>query len=257
MAEINREYIKKIFNEYTLAYNVEDTKIKLKIDHTFRVADLCERIAQNIGLSKAQTDLVWLMGMLHDIGRFEQIKRFNTFSDLDSVDHADFGADLLFVDKLIDRFIYSDNVELNRNELKSLEIAIRNHNKYRIEDGLTDEDIVYCNILRDADKIDIFRVNYDIPLEEIYNVTTEQLKSGKVSVEVKKCFDERHAVARNIRKTAVDHLIGHICLLFELIYPISVEITKEQGFFNKLLEFESSNEDTRKWFSYMREKLDC
>ena len=42
--------------------------------------------------------------MLHDIGRFEQIRRFGTFNDVQSVDHAEFGADLLFKEGLIRKF---------------------------------------------------------------------------------------------------------------------------------------------------------
>lgn len=257
MTKMNRTYIEKIFNDYTSAYDAEDPKIRLKIDHTYRVAYLCEIIAKDIGLSDRQVDLAWLMGILHDVGRFEQIRQFNTFSDADSVDHANFGADLLFIDKLLDKFISRQNNEINDTEIKLLETAIRNHSSYRLPECLTEEEVMYCNILRDADKIDIFKVNFDIPLEDIYNVTTEQLVTEFVSEEVKKCFDEGHAVLRNIRKTAVDHLVGHICLMFELVYPISLQITREQGYLNRLLQFESVNEDTRKWFCYMREKLDC
>ena len=43
---------------------------------------------------------------------------------------------------------------------------------------------MFCNILRDADKVDIFRVNVDTPAEDIYNVTTEELKNSQVSPEV-------------------------------------------------------------------------
>ena len=58
---------------YTTA---SDEKIKLKIDHTYRVAGLCQRIAESLGLSEPDVDIAWLLGMLHDIGRFEQIRRF-------------------------------------------------------------------------------------------------------------------------------------------------------------------------------------
>ena len=44
--------------------------------------------------------------MLHDIGRFEQIKRYGTFNDSKSVDHGEFGADLLFKEqRLIEDYI--------------------------------------------------------------------------------------------------------------------------------------------------------
>ena len=109
-AKINRVYVdrvhvKKAFAEYTAAYNADDPKIKLKIDHTYRVAALCERIAKAAGMCAYDVELAWLSGMLHDVGRFEQIKRYNTFSDADSVDHAKFSADLLFKDGLISTFL--------------------------------------------------------------------------------------------------------------------------------------------------------
>lgn len=49
---------------------------------------MCERIAKAAGMCAYDVELAWLSGMLHDVGRFEQIKRYNTFSDADSVDHA-------------------------------------------------------------------------------------------------------------------------------------------------------------------------
>ena len=102
---IDRERVKNTFAEYTSGYNATDQKIKLKIDHTYRVAELCELIASDLKLDEYETDVAWLTGMLHDVGRFEQIKRYNTFNDAQSVDHANFGADLLFKEGLIDTYV--------------------------------------------------------------------------------------------------------------------------------------------------------
>ena len=41
--KIERERVRETFREYTDAYDATDEKIKLKIDHTYRVAELCER----------------------------------------------------------------------------------------------------------------------------------------------------------------------------------------------------------------------
>ena len=73
--ELMTDEFKKAFAEYTAAYNADDPKIKLKIDHTYRVAALCERIAKAAGMCAYDVELAWLSGMLHDVGRFEQIKR--------------------------------------------------------------------------------------------------------------------------------------------------------------------------------------
>lgn len=249
---IDRERVKNTFAEYTSGYNATDPKIKLKIDHTYRVAELCELIARDLKLDEYETDVAWLTGMLHDVGRFEQIKRYNTFNDVQSVDHANFGADLLFKEGLIDTYVdgfYDDKYGV------IVENAIRNHSAFRIDERLDEYTVMFCNILRDADKVDIFRVNVDTPAEDIYNVTTEELKNSQVSPEVMAAFDERHAVLRSCKKTAVDHVAGHIALTFELVYPISLQIAKERGYLDKMMAFESDNEVTGKQFEEIRAKL--
>ena len=246
---IDRNNVTQAFDSYVSAYNAEDPKIKLKIDHTYRVAGLCERIAKSAGIDN--TDLAWLCGMLHDIGRFEQVRRYNTFVDTLSVEHSGLGADLLFRDGLLSRFA----PDLTDEETKLLEISIRSHSAYRLPEGLTEKEKLYCNILRDADKIDIFRVNCDTPQEDIYNVSTEDLKTSSVSEEVKECFLKRTAVQRKLRKTAIDFPVAHLCLIFELVFPISKVIAKEQGYADRMLSFESENPDTREWMAYMRQHI--
>ncbi|MCR4990186.1 MAG: HD domain-containing protein [Lachnospiraceae bacterium] len=248
MKSLDREKVKSSFASYTDDYNSKDPKIKLKIDHTYRVAALCERIAMTV--PGVDTDLSWLSGMLHDIGRFEQVKRYNTFKDSESVDHASFGADLLFKENLLSSFGDYENIEKD-----ILEVAIRNHNKFIIDKDVPPEYQPYCNILRDADKIDILRVNIDTPPEEIYNVSTEELLRSEVTEAVKKGFLEGHAILRSERKTAADILVGHVSMIQELVYPESTLIVKEQGYIEKLLEFRSENEDTMKWFEVMKKTL--
>ncbi len=58
----------------------------MKIQHTFRVAGLCEQIARLLGLEKEEQDLGWFTGLLHDAGRFEQLKNYGTFIDAYSTD---------------------------------------------------------------------------------------------------------------------------------------------------------------------------
>ena len=244
-----RRQIETAFNRYVADYNPEDPKIRLKIGHSYRVAALCETIARSAGAD--DTELAWLVGMLHDIGRFEQVRRYNTFSDAQSVDHAAFGADLLFGEGLLEQVA----PELEPERRRILELAIRNHSAYRIQDGLSETERLYCHILRDADKIDIFRVNCETPLEDIYNVATRELKTAPVSEKVKQCFLNRTAVPRKDKKTAIDYVVGHLCLVFELVYPVSREIAKEQGYVARLLSYQSENPETKTWFDYMQSHI--
>ena len=272
---INRENVINAFAEYVRNYDPSDEKIKLKIDHTYRVAGLCQRIAESLGLSEPDVDIAWLLGMLHDIGRFEQIRRFGTFNDVQSVDHAEFGADLLFKEGLIRKFAegYYEECELARSgneeaeqiiknnehhnkDTGLLEMAIRQHNKYRVKEDLTERQRMFCDILRDADKVDIFKVNADIPMEIIYDVTTEELKNGVITKEVLESFYKKETVLKSVRRSAVDHIVGHISLLFELVYKESYRQAKEQGYVYKLLDFKSDVPEVNAEFGDMRKYVD-
>ncbi len=244
-----KKYIEESFKKYTDDYDSSDTKIRLKIEHTYRVAYLCEKIAESINLDEKDILLAWTCGMLHDIGRFEQVKRFGTFFDSQSVDHAQFGADLLFVDKLYSKLVPWDIFE---NQKDIVEKAIRVHNMFIIPGEMSKREKMFANILRDADKIDILKVNCDNPVNEVYNRPIEEFKTSQVSEDVKKAFNEKHCAKRNERTSAIDYLVGHICLVFELVYPMSLKLADEQGYIYKLLDFESENEDTRQWFEYMK-----
>lgn len=251
---IDRKHALAAFDAYTADYDRRDPKIKLKVDHTYRVAALCERIAKESGLPDVEPGLAWTIGLLHDVGRFEQLRRYGTFVDAQSIDHAQFGADILFADGEIENYLPEDTPQETR---KMIETAVRSHSLYRIAPGLDRQTENYCHILRDADKIDIMRVNVDVPLEEIYNTTTQALKNSTVSDAVLQSFAEAHATLRSLKKTPVDFVAGHISLVFELVYPVSVRIIQEQGYLDRLLNFESDCEKTRKQFAWMRERVEA
>lgn len=258
---VNRELIKEQFNNYVKDYDATNPKIALKIAHTFRVASISERImktlfdAQNEDskaeklLSSEDIDTAWVIGMLHDIARFEQVRRYNTFEDAKSVNHAEFGVKLLFEDNLIERF------KVDENLYDVIDVAIRNHNRYRIEEGLSEKELVFSKVIRDADKIDILRVNYETPMAEIYNTTEDVLKNDAISDGVYNAFFEETAINHSLKRTCIDRLIGHISLVYELEYQISYEILKESGHLDKLMSFESNNLETRERLKSIREYM--
>ena len=279
--KINREHIKKTFQEYTDRYDSTNPKIKLKIDHTYRVANLCEQIAQSLELSAAEVDLAWLSGMLLDVGRIEQLRRYNTFSDAQSIDHARFAVELLYDEGLIADYVpeisttelvagartwwsmgganesptaQSEDMPLS-DILQTLRIAIGEHSAYRIQKGLDERTRMFCQILRDADKVDIFRVICDTPMEEVYGFQTKDILRSAITPEVMQAFYEHHAVLRKLKKCPADYIVAHGSLTFELVYPESLRIAKEQGYLNQMMSFQSENPDTAEMFEDLRKDL--
>lgn len=250
---VDRQKVMKKFAEYTSGYDNSDGKIKLKIDHTYRVAALCDRIARSLQLGKEDIELAWATGMLHDIGRFEQLRRFGTFVDAESIDHAHYGVEILFEDGKISDYL---SVKKEDAEYDIIRTAIYNHSAYRVEEGLDDGTKMFCDILRDADKIDILKVSHDVPVEVIYDATSEEMKNAVVTEAVMEQFFEQHAILRSVKRTCVDNIVGFAALVFELVYPESLRIVKEQGYLEKLFQFSSDNPVTREQFKQLKAHME-
>lgn len=76
MIMIDKDKARRAFEDYTNRYDVTNKKIWLKVEHTYRVAELCEVISASVGYAGQDDALAWLVGLLHDVGRFEQIRRY-------------------------------------------------------------------------------------------------------------------------------------------------------------------------------------
>lgn len=191
--KIDRARAQRAFADYAAHYNTADPKVKLKIDHTYRVAVLCSRIAESLSLPQQDIDLAWLSGILHDVGRFEQLRRYNTFIDAQSVSHAALSVSVLFDEGRIRDYLDDTNAD------SLLRAAVEWHSAFRLPDSLDERTQRFCQILRDADKIDILRVNVETPMEEIYNVTTAQLRQSPVTPAVLDAFYEHHCVLHSLK----------------------------------------------------------
>lgn len=247
--QIHRKKALQAFADYVEGYNAEDPKVKLKIDHTYRVAGFCQKIAESLGLSQEEVDLAWLCGLLHDVGRFEQLRNYGTFIDAQSIDHAMYGAEILFDQGRIRDYVEDDE------EDDFLRKVVSCHSAYRIPEEYDERTVLFANILRDADKVDILRVNVETPLEEIYNVSSEILRGESVTPQVLQAFQEGHTVLRALKRTAVDNVVGHISLVYELVFPISLHMAAEQGYLNQLMDFQSENPETIRDFQIIRKRM--
>lgn len=89
---------RRAFEEYLNEYDREDEKIKLKIVHTYGVAACAKAIGKRMKLSEEDMELAEMIALLHDIGRFEQIRKYDSFQP-DTMDHAAYGVEILFGEK--------------------------------------------------------------------------------------------------------------------------------------------------------------
>lgn len=182
----------------------------------------------SLNLSEEDVKLAELIGLLHDIGRFEQIRIYNTFLDKDSINHAEFGIKVLFENNLIRKFIKENTYD------EIIKKAILNHNKPRIEEqGLSKKELLHCKIIRDADKIDIYYVLITEDLKNTYG--TENVCNEEISDEIFKEFKEEHIINYKNMKTSADLFVAHIAYIFDFYFDYNLNIIKEKNYI-KLLE---------------------
>lgn len=231
---IDREKALKIFNTYVSKYNPEDEKIKLKIEHIQRVAKNANDIAENLKLSKEDIDLAWLIGLLHDIGRFEQVRLYHTFNDGKSVNHAEIGVKILFEDGLIREFIEDKQYD------EIIKKAILNHNKLQIDKELTEREMMHSKIIRDADKVDIYYSLTIYSKEAVWE--SKDLSNDTISDEIYREFKEDRKINYKNRKTAADTLVSHFAYVFDFNYKYSLQIIYINNYIEKIYKRHKFND---------------
>ena len=141
------QHAKTEFERYLDGYDRNDDKVHLKIVHTYGVTEYSRQIAERLNLPDEDRELAQLIGLLHDIGRFEQLKRFDSFEP-DTMDHASFGVQILFSEGMIRNFAGKDSWD------GIIQTAIARHSDFRLT-GITDSrTLMHARIIRDADKLD-------------------------------------------------------------------------------------------------------
>lgn len=234
------------FKEYVKKYNPEDEKVKLKIVHIQEVSRIARKLAEELRLDKEDIELAELIGLLHDIGRFEQIRIYHTFVDKDSINHGEYGVKILFEDGLIRNFIQDDKYD---NIIKK---AILNHNRAEIEKGLTEKEELHAKIIRDADKTDIFRVLVTGDKKAIWE--SSDLSNDKISDEIYREFKEDKIINYKERKTSADILISHFAYVYDFQYPQTLEIIKQNNYIDTLYKrFIFNDKETMKRYKEIYE----
>lgn len=255
--KIDIEKAKERFLKYTEKYNLNDKKIKGKQLHSLRVMKISEKIAKSINLSEEKVEVAALIGLLHDIARFEQYTKYHTYNDLDSIDHGDFGVQIL--EKYLRNYIETDKYD---NIIKE---AIRNHNKYQISEEITDEEKLFAKIIRDADKIDIL---YEA-VTQFWIGEEQQIEKLKISEdeirEFKKLKLMKNKKEQKVKNT-IEDIIRTIAIIFDINFEISFQILKEKDYINKILcRYQFQDKNTRILIekvrnianTYIEEKIKC
>ena len=231
-----KKFLEKYNNRESLGFN-------LKVIHTYNVVENAKTIAVNLHLSEEDIELAELIALLHDIGRFEELNFLSQF-DRVKFDHASYGCKMLFEDNLIRDFIDDNSYD------DIIRIAIDNHSRLNIQNGLNDRFLLHAKIIRDADKLDNFRVKKEEKIEAIFPgkvKSIEEMENSKISDKVYETIKNKKCVDIHDRVTILDYWLCVLAFIFDLNFKESYEIIKEKNYVNILIDrIKYKDEETKK-----------
>lgn len=231
MININRA--RKAFKLFLDKYkNQNQPGFELKIVHTYHVMDNAKKIATELNLSEEDIFLAEVIGLLHDIGRFEEITFLKQFDSV-KFDHASYGVKMLFDDHLIRDFVEEDSYD------EIIKKAISNHSRLSIEEGLDDRTLLHSKIIRDADKLDNFRVKKEEQIQAIFPGRVKDKSDMEISLisdKVSEAIRNRKCVDIHDRTTVLDYWVCVLAFVFDLNFRESYQIVKDNNYINILID---------------------
>lgn len=247
---IDYEIVLKQFKKYLENFDVKDEGVAMKISHSYHVADLARKLGKRLELDEEELILSETLGLLHDIGRFVQYEKTKTYNDVKTnIDYGQVAIEYLFYEGHIKDF------EIPEKYYKIIEKAIFNHNKLEIEKGLTEKELFFAKLLRDIDKMDIFRQEATSTQEWVYDTC--------LSEDIKKAFYKHHLINNQKIKNSSDYMVSQIAYAFDINFKESYELLNETDNLELFLsvievkkgyeeEFECIKKEVRK---YLEERI--
>jgi putative nucleotidyltransferase with HDIG domain len=225
---------KHLFSEYVRSFYSSDPKeqvnISLKEEHTFLVCKTIRLLAKRLSLGSDKVLLAETIGLFHDIGRFPQYARYKTFRDSISVNHGKLGADILFDEGFL--------LGIGSGESRTIINAVKFHNAFVAPHMDNPEDFFFLRLVRDADKLDIWRIFLDFFKSKNEKGSEAGLglpDTPSYSAGVLSCIHEKKAVSHGLLKNLNDFKLLQLSWVFDLNFQPSFELLKENHYLEKLV----------------------
>lgn len=239
------ENMKQWMAQYIKGFYTKDEDIQenilLKELHTQYVVRHCRELAVNLGLTKREILLAEMVGLFHDVGRFRQYTVYRTFNDRVSLNHAVLGLKILNDMPLLRQLSAADR--------QTFTFAISQHNALHIELPASDRDLLFAKLIRDADKLDIYRV--------LQPMLAPSDGSGYSEI-CKRCFLEGRQCDFAAVKTTDDRKAVRLLWLYDIHFGYTMRRILELGYAEEIIRHLPENETTvqgsKRLLAYMNKK---
>ena len=227
--------MKQWFSRFTRTFysdNKEDQKnIALKVEHSHNVCLNMIAIAKGLSLDNNGIRLAETAALFHDVGRFPQYAEYKTFRDADSKNHGLLGVKTLIQEKVLQA--------LPGHERALILNTVKFHNAYAIPSRQGLEEIFFLKLIRDADKVDIFRVfieYYDSPAEQRASATAFGVPDApEYSREMLSCLARKQIASYSQIETENDFKLMKLSWVYDLHFDESIRLLLNKNYIDILI----------------------
>lgn len=203
----------------------DQKNIAVKERHTHKVCANMADIARHLGLDESRSTLAGAVALLHDVGRFPQYQRFRTFRDSISTNHAALGASVL-----VERNVLGSLPEREQDLILQ---SVRLHNVFAVPGDVDEEALLLVKMIRDADKLDIWRVFMD------YYSGREENRASAVALDLPDTVEYSREALASVQKRQIVHLSAlrtlndfkllQLAWIFDLNFDRSLQLVLERS----------------------------
>ncbi|NVO00473.1 MAG: HD domain-containing protein [Geobacteraceae bacterium] len=222
------------FDSFVTAFKAESAQEQrnydLKIEHTAKVRNNIELLADSLLLPADKRALASIIAICHDVGRFPQYAKYGTFNDATSVNHA-----ALAIQTLKSEGILQILDEVSRDMVIQ---SIALHNVFLLPDNLCPDELLFARLIRDADKLDIWRVLIEYctaqPEERASAVVWELPDTGLCSDAAINEVINGRMINRSVLSSADDFKLLQISWAYDLNFKETFVQLSEHGYIDTL-----------------------
>jgi len=227
-----RDHTRQFFKQYASSFRkrndpVYNQHIELKKYHTERVCREISGLGSALGMNTGQVAFAEVIGWLHDIGRFEQFDRFGTFSDAESENHADAALRVVRNEGLLKDF--------EPEMFEAVTRSILNHNQPKVPENEPDHIDFYSRLLRDTDKLDIWRITIEMNI--FHKLNTEIFPETYIVPSLlMNCFEEYRIITLDMVNSFYDSIVFRVSWIFDLNFSCTLKTISERNIIARLLK---------------------
>ena len=226
---------------------------RAKQEHIRQVAKNCYTIAEAEGLDEYDRDLSWVIGELHDFARFGQVISTSSFFS-EGFDHARLGARILFTHGMVKDIILNFD-DISDEDKAVMEKAVYYHSAFELPQDLTDRECLFCEIIRQADRADIFRFDATNSCETVLGHTEEELLASDISDSVLECYQNHKMCDYSKNVTIADYYLSSNAICFGITFPSAKKMVLDQGYLWKLVNVTFTDSETEKKYRRAKESV--